>query len=69
MNITAPVTLTLFRAGEALRVDVQGRCFIGRNPLTGHFPVAYEPSAPGTAVLHVGGRCDAHLLVPVIPEA
>ena len=54
---------TLFRAGEVLRLDVQGRWFFPRNPLRGQFPAAYEPSPPATAVLHCGGPHDAHLLV------
>lgn len=56
---------TLFRAGETLRLDVQGRWFFPRNPLTGQFPAAYEPSPAGTCVLHTGGAHDAALHVPV----
>ncbi|MGD0529920.1 MAG: CocE/NonD family hydrolase [Polyangiaceae bacterium] len=59
---------TLFRAGDVLRLDVQGRYFYRRHPLLGQFPAGYELGAPGTAVLHCGDTCDAHLLVPVIPR-
>jgi hypothetical protein len=55
---------TWFRAGEALRLDVQGRWFWRRNPLFGMFPGDYSSSTEGTVVLHVGGPHDAHLLVP-----
>ena len=60
---------TVFRRGEVLRLDVQGRWFFSRNPLVGQFPTAYEASRPGVAVLHCGGAYDARLLVPVIPAA
>ena len=58
---------TLFRAGEALRLEVAGRWPEARNPLTGPFPAAYEHSTGGTCVLHCGGPHDARLLVPVQP--
>ena len=58
---------TLFRRGEVLRLDVQGRWLLPRHPLVGQFPTAYAPSPPGVAVLHCGGPYGAHLLVPVIP--
>ncbi|MEX2439613.1 MAG: CocE/NonD family hydrolase [Actinomycetota bacterium] len=58
---------TLFRAGETLRLDVQGHWFWPRNPLLGQFPAAYEPSPSGTVVLHTGGSHDASLLLPVVP--
>jgi predicted acyl esterase len=56
---------TLFRRGEAMRLDVQGRWFWPKNPLIGTFPVDYAPSAGGEVVLHLGGEYDAHLLVPL----
>lgn len=55
---------TFFRRGEVLRLDTQGRWFWRRNALFGTFPGDYAPSPPGTAVLHMGGEHDAHLLVP-----
>jgi predicted acyl esterase len=58
---------TLFRRGEVLRLDVQGRWFFRKNPLVGQFPAAYARSPRGTAVLHCGGQFDAHLLIPLLP--
>lgn len=55
---------TLFRAGELLHLDLQGRWFLPTNPITGQFPARYERSRRGTAVLHVGGEHDAALHVP-----
>ena len=55
---------TFFRRGETLRLDVQGHWFWRRSALFGMFPGSYAPSPPGTVVLHLGGRCDSHLLVP-----
>jgi putative CocE/NonD family hydrolase len=57
---------TIFRRGDVLRLDVQGHWFFPRDPFRGQFPAAYEPSPPASAVLHMGGAYDAHLLVPVI---
>lgn len=58
---------TLFRRGEVLRLDVQGRWFFRNDPFLGQFPARYEPSPAGIAVLHCGGSFDAHLLVPFPP--
>jgi predicted acyl esterase len=58
---------TLFRKGDVLRLDVQGRYFYARHHLFGQFPAAYEESDRGTAALHLGADHDAHLLVPIIP--
>lgn len=55
---------TLFRAGDELRLDVQGHWFFPQNPLLGQFPVGYSPSPGGTCVLHTGGEHDATLLIP-----
>lgn len=55
---------TIFRRGELLRLDIQGRWFWKRHALFGTFPGDYAPSAPGTAVLHMGAEHPAHLLVP-----
>lgn len=57
---------TYFEKGDTLQLDVQGRWFYRQNPLLGQFPVGYERSDAGTAVLHLGGAHDAHLLVPRI---
>ncbi len=58
---------TLFRPGDVLRLTIRGRWPWRRNPLTGQFPAAYEPSPKGTCILHLGGEHDSHLLVPAIP--
>lgn len=57
---------TFFRAGDVLRLDVQGHPLFRRNLLLGQFPADYAPSARGTISLHLGGRHEARLLVPII---
>jgi hypothetical protein len=57
---------TTFRANDIVQLDIQGRYFFRRNPLVGQFPTGYEASTAGTAVLHIGGRYDAHLSVPIV---
>ncbi|MEM7436998.1 MAG: CocE/NonD family hydrolase, partial [Myxococcota bacterium] len=55
---------TLFRAGETLRVVVQGQ------DLFEHPSLAHDLSDDvnlGTHSIHTGGQYDSHLLVPVIP--
>ncbi len=55
---------TLFRAGESLRLVVQGR------DLFEHPSLAHNHSDDvnrGTHSIHTGGELDSHLLVPVIP--
>ena len=57
---------TLFRAGESLRVTVQGRETYKpkqRGPEMKHGPLRNR----GTHTIHTGGKYDSHLLVPVIP--
>ncbi|MCD2191927.1 CocE/NonD family hydrolase [Actinomycetospora endophytica] len=58
---------TLFRAGDVLRLDLRGLWLQARNPLTGHFPAGYRPSARGTCVLHTGGEHDSTLTIPLAP--
>jgi uncharacterized protein len=55
---------TCFEKGDVLRLVVRGRWFWKRNPLFGMFPAAYAPSPEVRVILHFGGHCDAHLLVP-----
>ncbi len=55
---------TRFRAGDGLRLDVAGRWFFPRNPLTGQFPAGYARNRRGTCVLHCGGLHDAALHIP-----
>lgn len=58
---------TLFRAGEELQLQVQGRWFYARNPFTGQFPSYFEKSRPGRCIVHVGGDHDSALDVPIQP--
>lgn len=57
---------TFFRAGEEVRLVVGGRWLHSRNPITGQFPAAYEPSPDCTVRIHCGGQQAARLLVPVV---
>ncbi|HEX8752170.1 MAG TPA: CocE/NonD family hydrolase C-terminal non-catalytic domain-containing protein, partial [Solirubrobacterales bacterium] len=57
---------TWFRAGEELRLVLAGRWLSPRNPLTGQFPAAYEPSRAATCRVHCGGEQPARLLVPAL---
>ena len=55
---------TLFRAGESLRLVVQGR------DLFAHPTLAHDYSRDvnvGVHSVHAGGAYDSHLLIPVIP--
>jgi predicted acyl esterase len=57
---------TLFRAGEQLRLDLQGRWFFSRNPLVGQFPPAYAPvTRRGKCTIHTGAANRAFLTVPI----
>ncbi|MEM8918014.1 MAG: CocE/NonD family hydrolase [Pseudomonadota bacterium] len=54
---------TLFRAGESLRLIVQGR------DLFDHPSLAHKYSVnQGNHTIHSGGQYDSHLLVPVLPR-
>jgi predicted acyl esterase len=55
---------THFARGDALRLDIQGRWFWTRNMFFGMFPCDYAPSPNGQVIMHFGGVCDSHLLVP-----
>ena len=68
VDITLLPSSTYFRAGEQLRLVVQGHWFSTRNPLLGQFPAAYERGPRGTCVLHCGGEHTARLEIPVIPR-
>jgi hypothetical protein len=67
VDVALGPSATLFRAGDQLRLVVGGRWLCPRNPLTGQFPAAYEPSPRGRVTLHWGPQHDAHLLIPEIP--
>ena len=57
-------TSMVFVAGHRLRLDIQPRDGLGSAPYT-HFNGDYNS---GTNTLHMGGRYDSHLLLPVIPD-
>jgi uncharacterized protein len=54
---------TFFRAGEQLRLDIQGRYFFARHPLLGQFPAGYEVSPAATLTIQPQ---DSYLLVPLV---
>jgi uncharacterized protein len=64
LDLELAPSATLFRAGEELRLDVQGRWFFPTAPLFGQFPGHYERSTRGTSVLHIGGPYDSALHIP-----
>jgi uncharacterized protein len=57
---------TFLRAGEEVRLVLGGRWMHRRNPITGQYPAAYEPSPDCTVRVHCGGEPSPRLLVPVI---
>jgi uncharacterized protein len=67
VDIALGPSATVFRAGETLRLVLAGRWLWPRNPLTGQFPAAYQPSPAGRCTVHWGPEQQARLLVPVIP--
>jgi predicted acyl esterase len=67
VDIEILVSSTLFRAGESLRVVIQGRDFYGLTswgPMIGHGPLRNT----GRHIVRSGGSYDSHLLVPVVPK-
>ena len=54
---------TRLRAGDQLRLDLQGRWFYPRNMLSGQFPAAYQASAADECTLRTGGADAAYLLI------
>ncbi|MFI8221210.1 CocE/NonD family hydrolase [Streptomyces sp. NPDC085932] len=65
VDIALLPSATFFRAGDVLRLDVQGRWFFPVDPIRGQFPTRYERAPHCATLLHTGGVHDAHLLVPV----
>ena len=57
---------TFFRAGEEVRLVLGGRWMNPRNPITGQFLAAYEPSPECNVRVHCGGEPPPQLLVPAI---
>jgi len=70
LDVTIPLTssATLFHAGDSLRLIIAGRYLQPRNPLFGHFPTHYEPSAAGKATVSWGPGRASILEIPVIPR-
>ena len=60
---------TLFRAGETLRVVVQGQDIPREGLPNAPFARHENTRNRGTHVIHTGGATDSHLLMPVIPRA
>ncbi|MDJ0642916.1 MAG: CocE/NonD family hydrolase [Erythrobacter sp.] len=54
---------TIFRAGETLRLVVQGKDLFEHPALAHGYPVNH-----GNHSIHTGGAYDSHLLVPVVPR-
>ncbi len=67
VDIEILASSTLFHKGESIRLVIQGRDFYHltpKGPMIGHGPLRNE----GMHILRMGGTCDSHLLVPVIPK-
>ena len=60
---------TLFRAGEKLRVVVQGQDVQREGLPNAPFALHENTRNRGTHVIHTGGDADSHLLVPVVQKA
>jgi predicted acyl esterase len=58
---------TLFRAGERLRLIVQGQDIMREGLPNAPFARHESTRNQGTHVIHTGDSCDSYLLVPVIP--
>jgi len=52
---------TLFRRGDILRLELQGRYFFRRHPLLGQFPAGYQRSEPGVFSVK-----KAELSIPIV---
>jgi predicted acyl esterase len=60
---------TLFRAGERLRVVIQGQDIQREGLPNAPFALHEDTRNRGTHIIHTGAMSDSHLLVPVIPGA
>lgn len=68
MDIEIWPSSTRFRAGERLRVVVQGQDIPREGLPNAPFARHEQTRNQGTHVIHTGGSYDSHLLVPVIPR-
>jgi uncharacterized protein len=59
---------TLFRAGDELRLDVQGHWFHDRDPVHGQFPAGYQAESRGVCTLHLGPDDGCSLTIPVLAQ-
>jgi predicted acyl esterase len=60
---------TLFRAGESLRLVIQGADIYSESPPQLPFARHTQLRNAGRHIIHAGGAYDSHLLVPVIPDS
>ena len=67
LEIGLPPSGTHFRAGDELRLDVQGRWFHRRNPISGQFPAGYQRVGRGRCTLHLGPEVGCELQLPILP--
>ena len=67
VRISLLPSATRFRAGDEIRLDIQGHWFHHRDPIHGQFPVGYHTDAKGTCIIHVGPDDVAKLSIPVLP--
>jgi predicted acyl esterase len=66
LTISLADSSTRFRAGDELRLIVAGRYLEPRNPVTGHFPAHYVPSAPAWCSVLWGAGMLPVLRVPTV---
>lgn len=66
LTISLADSSTRFRAGDELRLIVAGRYLEPRNPVMGHFPAHYVPSAPAWCSMLWGAGMLLVLRVPTV---
>ena len=60
---------TLFHAGDSIRLMIAGRYLEPHNPVFGHFPTHYKPSAKGNATIYCIPDHPSTLEIPAIPSS
>ena len=68
LEIGLHASATRFRAGDELRLDIQGHWFHRRNPITGQFPAGYRRVGQGRCTLQLGPDGGCELQIPVLPH-